>query len=445
MNQLLQLGQNVELKMLNTDCKIEKFLGGGAQGEVYQVTIAGQPMALKWYFPHYLKQDPTLRQRIEQTIQFGPPSDRFLWPLEVATHPQVSDSFGYLMPLRETRFKGLVDLVARRVQPSFRTLASAGFELAHSYLQLHARGLCYRDISFGNVFFDPANGEVRICDNDNVDINGVQGAIGGTIRFMAPEIVRGVAAPDTETDLFSLAVLLFYLLCNHHPLEGKRESAIRCFDQAAMTKLYGTAPLFIFDPKDDDNRPVPGEHDNALAFWAIYPTFLRTIFTRAFTVGIHDPGHGRVRESEWRTALVRLRDSILYCTQCRAENFYDAEALRATRQPPVCWACGQSVPLPPRLRIQQNGEASVIILNHDTQLFPHHIDSNRPYDFSTPVAAVTQHPSNAQLWGLKNFSNTKWVITPPEGPPRDVPPGRSVTLAAHTRLHFGPSEGEIRV
>ncbi len=445
MNQLLQLGQNVALKMLNTDCKIEKFLGGGAQGEVYQVTIAGQPMALKWYFPHYLKQDPTLRQRIEQTIQFGPPSDRFLWPLEVATHPQANDSFGYLMPLREARFKGLVDLVARRVQPSFRTLASAGFELAHSYLQLHARGLCYRDIAFGNVFFDPANGEVQICDNDNVDINGVQGAIGGTIRFMAPEIVRGVAAPDTETDLFSLAVLLFYLLCNHHPLEGKRESAIRCFDQAAMTKLYGTAPLFIFDPKDEDNRPVPGEHDNALAFWAIYPTFLRTIFTRAFTVGIHDPGHGRVRESEWRTALVRLRDSILYCTQCRAENFYDAEALRATRQPPVCWACGQSVSLPPRLRIQQNGEASVIILNHDTQLFPHHIDSNRPYDFSTPVAAVTQHPSNAQLWGLKNFSNIKWVITPPAGPPRDVPPGRSVTLAAHTKLHFGPSEGEIRV
>ncbi len=138
MNQLLQVGQSVALKTLDTNCKIEKFLGGGAQGEVYQVTIAEQPMALKWYFPHYLKQDPALRQRIEQTIKFGPPSDRFLWPLEIATDPKTSDSFGYLMPLREARFKGLVDLVARRVQPSFRTLASAGFELAHSYLQLHA-------------------------------------------------------------------------------------------------------------------------------------------------------------------------------------------------------------------------------------------------------------------------------------------------------------------
>ncbi len=67
---------------------------------------------------------------------------------------------------------------------------------------------------------------------------------------MAPEIVRGEAVPGTQTDLFSLAVLLFYMFVMHHPLEGKKELAIKCLDLPAMKKLYGTEPLFIFDPVD---------------------------------------------------------------------------------------------------------------------------------------------------------------------------------------------------
>src|SRR5205807_1017258 len=144
----------------------------------------------------------------------GPPSDRFLWPLELAGCDDLP-GFGYLMELRENRFKGIVDMMAGRVEPSFTALASAGFELADSYLLLHSKGLCYRDISFGNVFLDPHSGEVRICDNDNVDVDGQPGEIGGTPRFMAPELVRGDQTPSIKTDRYSLAVLLFYLFMIH--------------------------------------------------------------------------------------------------------------------------------------------------------------------------------------------------------------------------------------
>jgi hypothetical protein len=323
-------------------------------------------------------------------------------------------------------------------------LATAGFELAHNYLKLHAKGLCYRDIAFGNVFFDPDTGEVRICDNDNVDVNNTPGAIGGTPRFMAPEIVRGEATPDTQTDLFSLAVLLFYLLCNHHPLEGERESAIHCFDLPAMTRLYGTEPIFIFDPADDRNRPVVGEHDNALAFWAIYPQFLRALFIQAFGAGLRDPGHGRVRETTWSVALLRLRDALLYCTRCTAENFYDADALRAG-QSPACWSCGSGIGLPPRLRLDHRGERITVMLNHDSKLYAHHLDASRRFELGDPAAVVTRHPQNPALWGLQNLTSAKWVATVAGGAVRDVLPGRSVTLATGTRIHFGTCEGEIRL
>ena len=199
-------------------------------------------------------------------VRRGAPSEHFLWPLELAADPRVR-GFGYVMQLRPNRFKNIVDLMKRKIEPTFRSLATAGLNLSHNYLLLHSEGFCYRDISFGNAFFDPDTGDVLICDNDNVAVDGAATlGVLGTPRFMAPEVVRGEARPSTQTDLFSLSVLLFYMLMVHHPLEGKRETEIKCLDLAAMNKLYGSDPLFIFDHADSSNAPVPGVHGNALAF-----------------------------------------------------------------------------------------------------------------------------------------------------------------------------------
>ena len=436
MDQILKPGQKVRTSSTRLDCRIEKLLGGGGQGEVYEALLDRIPVAVKWYFPASATTEQ--QKALETLMRMGAPSDRFLWPTELVSSAS-TPGFGYVMPLRERRFRSIVDLMKRRIEPSFRALATAGLELSHSYLQLHAKGLCYRDISFGNAFFDPGTGEILICDNDNVAVdNQSKSAVYGTPRFMAPEIVRGEAVPSTQTDLFSLAVLLFYMFVMHHPLEGKRELAIKCLDLPAMKKLYGTEPLFIFDRHDDSNAPDPQYQGNALAFWSVYPRFLRDVFTKAFTDGIKDPQHGRVRESNWRAVMVRLRDSIVYCTHCNAENFHDASDGDADEND-RCWSCRRQLRLPPRVRIGRN----FVMLNHDTMLFAHHIDEEKKYDFSQPVAAVTKHPSDPSIWGLKNLSVQTWSATNQRGEVKDVSPGRSVTLALGMRINFGHAEGEI--
>lgn len=439
MEQVLREGQIVYTQPSGMACTAEQLLGAGGQGEVYKATLGGEAVALKWFFP----QMATAEQRaaIEMLVRKGAPSEHFLWPMELASDAQVQ-GFGYVMQLRPPRFKNIVDLMKRRIEPTFRALATAGLSLSHNYLLLHSQGLCYRDISFGNAFFDPDTGDVLICDNDNVAVDGAATlGVLGTPRFMAPEVVRGEARPSTQTDLFSLSVLIFYMLMVHHPLEGKKETEIKCLDLPAMTKLYGTEPLFIFDPIDTSNAPVPGIHDNALAFWRIYPHFLRDIFTRAFTDGLLDP-MARVRESEWRAAMVALRDSVIYCAHCSLENFYDAVKLKANGgNPGLCWSCAVQLQLPPRIRIGKN----VVMLNYDTKLFPHHINGARLYDFTRPIAEVARHPANESVWGLKNLSNEKWVSTTAEGRVSDVGPERSVTLSAGTKIQFGDSVGEIRV
>jgi hypothetical protein len=44
--------------------------------------------------------------------------------------------------------------------PGFRALTRISYQLANSYRALHLSGLCYRDISDGNLMFDPVAGEI---------------------------------------------------------------------------------------------------------------------------------------------------------------------------------------------------------------------------------------------------------------------------------------------
>jgi hypothetical protein len=87
---------------------------------------------------------------------------------------------------------------------------------------------------------------------------------------------------------------------------------------------------------------------------------------------------------------------------------------------------------------------SVVVLNHDTKIFPHHVDPQRLYDFSSPVGEVREHPAKPGVWGLTNVSSRKWVSTTPEGTARDVEPGRTAAIATGTKIHFGSAEGEVR-
>jgi eukaryotic-like serine/threonine-protein kinase len=443
--ELLRIGQRIR-NQAGQDYEVVKFLGGGAQGEVYRARLGSHEVAIKWYFPYYVQKDTRLLIRLRQAIHEGSPANQFLWPMEILNPDE--PTFGYVMPMREPRFKGLSDLLKRTVDPEFRALTTACLGLAEGYFQLHSKGFCYHDINASNVFFDPDTGEIRICDNDNVDVNKVPGSIAGTMRFMAPEIVRRETTPSITSDQFSLAVLMYYMLMIAHPFEGKRENDLVPFGPDQQLKLYGTEVIFIYDPQNEANRPDPMYHQNAVAFWPIYPQFLRDAFTRAFTEGLNNT-HSRITEGEWRRIMVRLRDSIVYCQHCNTENFYDAEALQQTKKPAPCWSCGKEYMLPPRIRIVSIGAttgATIVMLNRDTKLYDHHINDSKAFDFTRAVGEVSQHPTNPNIWGLRNTTDEPWTIDTAETGLRSVEPGRNVAISLGMKINFGKGkEGEIRL
>ena len=75
--------------------------------------------------------------------------------------------FGYVMPRLEPGFGSFAQLVGREDQPSLRITIAIARELISAFQALHAYGLCYRDVSFGNLCVDLDRAQIAIIDNDN--------------------------------------------------------------------------------------------------------------------------------------------------------------------------------------------------------------------------------------------------------------------------------------
>jgi len=416
-------GATVRLVRSGQVFTVGALLGEGSQGSVHEllpIDGSSRRLALKWYFPVA----GTRRQRatISELVERGSPGAMFLWPSELVVGE--GGEFGYVMPLRPERFSGLADLLLGRVDVSLGSVVRLCLGLSHGFLSLHAQGLCYRDISFGNVFFNTVNGEPLICDNDNVGVDGESEAgVLGTRRFMAPEIVRGETMPSTQTDLYSLAVLIFYVLLVHHPLLGRRELDHLCLDREAEDQLFGADPLFIFDPDDHSNAPDPVEHPTVIANWSLIPVYLRDLFVQSFGPGLAHPLL-RVRESVWRAALARLLDGVATCTWCGRENFSDDGVVGE------CWSCGREMERPLRLVL----DGRVLVLGTTTRLCRHHVA--RDYDYTTALGEVVKH-AERDIWGLRNVSHDTWHVTVPGRGDLELAPGQTLALVPGTVLHIG--------
>jgi eukaryotic-like serine/threonine-protein kinase len=442
---MLRPGQTLHCLSSGLACHVESLLDEGGQGEVYAVSINGRRFALKWYNDRVLRLDLRLRSRLQVAIDRGAPSAKFLWPFELVTLPDGS-RLGYLMRLRRESMQKLHDLLSGELKPSFRVLATMCCLLSDALLALHSKGFAYLDLNAGNAFFDFLTGDIEICDNDNVDVDGEPSVMAGVWEYQAPEVVLRRAGPSRATDLHSLAVMLFRILHLGHPLLGKRVlEHPNLTDLASVRRLYGTEARFVFDPADDSNRPLPELHGPVIGHWSVYPQFLRDLLTKAFTEGLYDPIHGRVQETVWRQAMSRLRDSVQSCSHCGYENFYDAARIAAKQTSFACWSCGASLSsTPPRIGIRrgtvrpEKAPPYIVVLDPGAQLFPHHTSGSH-YDFGKATAEVVGGTPE-----LLNLCECDWTVQH-HGSSVRVAPGQLVSMVAGLRIQFPQTEGEVKM
>jgi serine/threonine protein kinase len=408
------------------------LIGSGGQGSVYRCEYGGNVCALKWYHKNALKNPEAMIANLKNNIENGAPAASFLWAIDLTN--DYDGLFGYVMPLIPSDFRAFSDfLLAKARFVSLTAMVDCCLNIIAGFRELHKKGYSYQDINDGNFFINPETGDVLICDNDNIAPYGENLGIAGKCRYMAPEVVLGEKLPDVQTDKFSLSVILFLIMFMNHPLEGKGTMP-PCMTEALERKFYAENPIFIYDEKDDSNRPVRGVHVNVLTRWDVFPNRLREAFCYAFSKPVLKGSEARIIEKEWQKIFLAVKTSIIPCGSCGGETFYDI-----SKADNSCINCKTPITLPAKLKTAV-GEIPIIPGKY---IYGYEIDPDSE-DFTHAVGFITKGAKNPNAWGLRNISGDFWTVTDTDETQTSRGTNEVTRVKPGVKIDFGGTTGEFQ-
>ncbi len=412
-------GEAVPLLGNMESVKILNFIAGGGQGEVYRVIYREKEYALKWYTNF----TPTANfyDNLLNNVKRDSPSRHFLWPIAVTEH--IGKRFGYIMDLVPENYHAYGDFLLNIARfKSWNVLIKAALNIVDSYCILHSMGYCYRDLNEGSFFINPDNGDVLICDNDNISPVNLDLGIKGFPRYMAPEIVTDKSMPNAHTDRYSLSVILFRLFYIDHPLEG-RYTAQFPLDDVNGAKMFGENPVFIYDPHNESNRPTPEMNPNVIQRWNMFPPDLKYAFIKSFTSGLKDI-NSRLTDAAWREVLVKTRGMLIKVNG--KEQFVN---------------CYKPATIKHECRILQVKD-HLIALTPSSVIYQCQIDQSS-VDYISVAGVVKPSRSDPHVWGLANLTNSNWKATLPRKKPVDIIPKKFAPLIKGITIDFGSVTGKV--
>lgn len=414
----LSIGTTVRLTNGKT-CVVKSELGEGGQGVVYRVSCEGSDYALKWYTKKYPN---TFRDNLEQNVKLGAPAPNFIWPLAVTEFQ--NDSFGYLMKIRPEGYYEMSEFLLNDVR--FETplaIFNACLQIVTAFQKLHALGPKYQDMNDGNFFINPQTGDILVCDNDNVAPFNT--GIWGKAGYMAPEIVEHKSMPTVYSDYFSMAVCLFIIIYGNRPFEGAWYLSCPLDNDPKMSqKLFGYDAIFIMDPTNDKNRPVPGIHVSVIKRWPLWPRILREAFCKAFSQeAIRNP-QKRLIDKQWTSILLQARSQYVKCPSCGKYTFINSIESKQ------CVLCSRRLDFP----VLKSGHYSIPI-----------VDGQKIYACMIGITSnldeiIGSVETRGGEVGIVNRSSKIWTVTMPSGQFRNVEPRKGLPAKQGFKIRFGQNE-----
>ncbi|HEY3122138.1 MAG TPA: protein kinase [Vicinamibacteria bacterium] len=214
-------------------------LGAGGMGEVYRArdTRLNRTVAIK-VLPPALAGDAQFRSRFKREAA----------AIGSLNHPHIcvlhdigdQDGVGYLV-MEHLEGETLADRLRRGPLPFDQVLAF-GIEMADALARAHQHGVVHRDLKPGNVMLTPSG--TKLLDFGLAQVaplpadSGVshaltesrgpvttEGAIVGTLAYMAPEQLEGQPA-DERSDIFALGAVLYEMTTGTRLFQGRSGAAV---------------------------------------------------------------------------------------------------------------------------------------------------------------------------------------------------------------------------
>lgn len=207
--------------------RVTGAIGQGATGEVYQVvnSVTGRLEAMKILADSYTG-DREQAQRFLREIQLQARLD----------HPNIAQvrtafcegtTIVLVMELVEGEsLSGVLQRGALSVGGAIRVAE----QVLNALIMAHHLGVVHRDVKPANILVD-RTGTVKLTDFGLAKQFGEPGQTGhgmavGTVYYMAPEQVRGLAATDWRADLYAVGVLFYEMLTGRKPFDGTEHYAV---------------------------------------------------------------------------------------------------------------------------------------------------------------------------------------------------------------------------
>lgn len=223
--------------------EVEKPIGKGAMGLVYLArdTKINRVVAIKTM---------ALSQEFEES-ELAEVKERFFREAETAgrlSHPNIvtmydageENGLAYIV-MELLKGGDLVPFTKPGQLLPVPQVVSILARVADALAYAHGNNVVHRDIKPANVMYEPASDQVKVTDFGVARLTDASktktGMVLGTPSYMSPEQLTGKKV-DGHSDLFSLGVTLYQMLCGRLPFVG--ESMVQL-----MRKITGETPADI--------------------------------------------------------------------------------------------------------------------------------------------------------------------------------------------------------
>ena len=240
--------------------KIVAAIGAGGMGEVYlaEDTRLERRVALK-FLPAHLTEDERYLRRFEQEARAVAALSH---PNVCMIHEVIETGDGRHCIVMEY-VDGMTLSDSLKEKPlTVREALDIAIQVSSALSAAHLAGIVHRDIKLENIMLR-RDGYVKILDFglakltdknwSGVDneaatrmLNTSPGVVMGTVYYMSPEQARGLPV-DERTDIWSLGVVLYEMICGSHPFTGATPTdviiSIAEREPEPLTKCVPEAPM----------------------------------------------------------------------------------------------------------------------------------------------------------------------------------------------------------
>ena len=296
----------------------------------------------------------------------------------------------------------------------------ACLQVCKAFKELYSKSFFIKDFDRSNVGINPQSGKV------NIDIFG---CIEYLNKFKLEQIIPGryVLPLDEMQNMmeepekcigFTLAVLLFEILLGCHPFEGRKLATMAFIKEEDIIANYGEKRVFIFDPQNDGNAPVPGEQTKVTTRWSSLPDEIQNAFIKVFVEKHY------FLPQEWSGLIEGMKKNIYTCPCCKKITF-----IKIHESIPCIW-CGNSI------------DATFVLKNQfNEKIIPLVEGSEIKDDLGREILGKVLRANGRLI--IKNVSNQPWDAFTPSGIQKQLPINGTMPVNVGIKVKIGVNTYKI--